>query len=90
MFTGLVESTGRVQGLERSGDEARLRVETSFAPDLDRGESVAIDGVCLTIIRRTGRWFEAIVSLETLARTTLGLKTAGDRVNLRVIPIQDD
>ena len=82
MFTGLVEATGRVQGIERSGDEARLRVETSFAPDLDRGESVAIDGVCLTIIRRTGRWFEAIVSPETLARTTLGLKSAGDRVNL--------
>jgi riboflavin synthase len=82
MFTGLVEATGRVQGIERSGDEARLRVETSFAPDLERGESVAIDGVCLTIVRRTGRWFEAIASPETLARTTLGLKTAGDRVNL--------
>ncbi|HEV8702468.1 MAG TPA: riboflavin synthase [Candidatus Polarisedimenticolia bacterium] len=82
MFTGLVESTGRVQGIERHGDEARLRVEASFSPDLHRDESVAVDGVCLTIVRRTGRWFEAIVSPETLARTTLGLKTAGDRVNL--------
>jgi riboflavin synthase len=82
MFTGLVQTTGRVAAIERSGDEARLRVEASFAADLDRGESVAIDGVCLTAARRSARWFEAIVSPETLARTTLGLKVAGDRVNL--------
>lgn len=82
MFTGLVQTTGRVAGIERSGDEARLRVEASFASDLDRGESVAIDGVCLTAARTKGRWFEAIVSPETLARTTLGLRTTGDRVNL--------
>lgn len=82
MFTGLVQTTGRVAAIERSGDEARLRVEASFATDLDRGESVAIDGVCLTADIRKSRWFEAIVSPETLARTTLGLKIAGDRVNL--------
>lgn len=82
MFTGLVETTGRVAGFERSGEEARLRVEAPFAGDLRRGESVAVDGVCLTASRRGGRWFEAIVSPETLGRTTLGLKSAGDRVNL--------
>src|SRR5260370_720253 len=84
MFTGLVEATGRVQGVERSGDEARLRVETSFAPDLDRGESVAIDGVCLTIVRPTGPWFEAMVYPETLAVTGVGGSAAGRPVNLEV------
>lgn len=82
MFTGLVETTGRVAAIERSGGEARLRVEAPFAADLDRGESVAVDGVCLTATRRTGRRFECVVSPETLGRTTLGLKVAGDRVNL--------
>jgi len=82
MFTGLVETTGRVAGIDRTGDEARLRVEAPFAGKLHRGESVAVDGVCLTAVRKSGRWFEAIVSPETLARTTLGLKARGDRVNL--------
>jgi riboflavin synthase len=82
MFTGLVETTGRVADLQRRGGEARLRVEAPFARELERGESVAIDGVCLTATDRAGGWFEAIVSPETLSRTTLGLKAAGDRVNL--------
>jgi len=82
MFTGLVETTGRVAGIDRTADEVRLRVEAPFAGKLHRGESVAVDGVCLTAVRKSGRWFEAIVSPETLARTTLGLKAAGDRVNL--------
>jgi len=82
MFTGLVETTGRVAGLERSAGEARLRVEAPFAAELERGESVAVDGVCLTATGTSGGGFEAIVSPETLRRTTLGLKAAGDRVNL--------
>ncbi len=82
MFTGLVETTGRVAGLLRAGDEACLRVEAPFAGELERGESVAIDGVCLTATERAGGGFEAIVSPETIGRTTLGLKAAGDRVNL--------
>src|SRR5262245_17158541 len=82
MFTGLVETTGRVAGIDRSGDEAGLRVEAPLAGRLKRGESVAVDGVCLTAVQRSARWFEAVVSPETLGRTTLGLKTAGERVNL--------
>ncbi len=82
MFTGLVETTGRIAGLERRGGEALLRVEAPFAADLERGESVAVDGVCLTATERAGGWFEAIASPETLVRTTLGLKAAGDLVNL--------
>ncbi len=82
MFTGLVETTGRVAGLERSAGEARLLIEAPFASELERGESVAVDGVCLTATGTSGGRFEATVSPETLRRTTLGLKAAGDRVNL--------
>jgi len=82
MFTGLVETTGRVALVERRGDETRLRIETAFAPELKHGESVAVDGVCLTAIEAQGGWFEAVVSPETLSRTTLGLRSKGERVNL--------
>jgi riboflavin synthase len=82
MFTGLVETTGRVERLEKRGDEARLRIAVPFAAELERGESVAVDGVCLTAVGKGRTWFEAVVSPETLSRTTLGLRMQGDRVNL--------
>jgi len=82
MFTGLVEMTGRVVLLERRGEEAHLRIEAPFASDLSSGESVAIDGVCLTATKRADGWFEAVVSPETLSRTTIGLRSTGDRVNV--------
>jgi riboflavin synthase len=82
MFTGLVETTGRVARVERQEGETRLRIEAGFASELSRGESVAIDGVCLTATERGEGWFEAVVSPETLARTTLCLRSPGDRVNL--------
>src|SRR3989442_12474634 len=82
MFTGLVEMTGRVVLLERRGDEARLRIEAPFAPELSPGESVAIDGVCLTATERSDGWFGAGVSPETLSPTTIGLRSIGDQVNV--------
>jgi riboflavin synthase len=82
MFTGLVETAGRVAGVERREGDVRLRVEAGFASELSRGESVAIDGVCLTATEHGDGWFEAVVSPETLSRTTLGLRQPGDRVNL--------
>ncbi len=82
MFTGIVEGTGRLVRLQRRQDEARLRIGTRFAAGLRRGDSVAVDGVCLTVTARGRGWFEAVVSPETLSRTTIGLRAAGDRVNL--------
>jgi riboflavin synthase len=82
MFTGIVEGTGRMIRLQRGGDEARLRVGARFAAGLRRGDSVAVDGVCLTVTARGRGWFEAVVSPETLSRTTIGVRAAGDRVNL--------
>src|SRR5438552_1076000 len=84
MFTGLVQTTGRIVHLERLGGERRVRVEAPFAADLRRGESVAVDGVCLTVTRCADAWFEAVVSPETLASTRLREYAPGTAVNLEV------
>ena len=77
MFTGIVEAAGRIALLRRDGVEARLRVEAPFAGSLGRGESVAVDGVCLTVVGRGRGWFEAVASPETQHPCTLGF--VGDR-----------
>ncbi|MFQ5877755.1 MAG: riboflavin synthase [Acidobacteriota bacterium] len=82
MFTGIVEGTGRVESLESGAEETRLRVSVPFGEAPVRGASVAVDGVCLTSVRSGPGWFEAVVSPETLSRTTLGERSPGDRVNL--------
>ena len=83
MFTGLVEDLGTIAAIERKPDGARLTVATRFeATDLSHGASIAVDGACLTVIDAGPGRFSADVSKETLARTTLGARNAGDRVNL--------
>lgn len=82
MFTGLVEELGSVRAIERHAKGARLVVEASFAASLGRGDSVAVDGACLTALDRDAKTFSADVSNESLARTTLGSLRAGSRVNL--------
>lgn len=82
MFTGLVEAVGTVRLLEsRGGDAARLVLDTPFAADLSLGESVAVNGCCLTVTGKTdGVSFDLLV--ETLNRTNLGDLKPGSRVNL--------
>jgi riboflavin synthase len=86
MFTGIVQTTGRVAGLEagQGGGDLRLaiRVEEPLADTLDTGASVAVSGVCLTVVEYTENGFAADVSRETLDCTTLGALAVGDRVNL--------
>ncbi len=82
MFTGIVEWTGRIELLVKESGEARLRVAAPLPEPLDRGESIAVDGVCLTVVSSGPGWFEAIASPETLSRSTLGLRSTGQRVNL--------
>ena len=82
MFTGLVETTGKVTAASRAGAEGRLRIDAALATALSRGASVAVDGVCLTAAARGRGWFEAVLSPETLSCTTLGLRAPGDRVHL--------
>lgn len=88
MFTGIVQSVGRVLELAQRGGDVRLRIDVSAllqsidATRLADGASLAVSGVCLTAIEQRAGEFCADVSLETLALTTLGELRAGDRVNL--------
>lgn len=83
MFTGLVEGLGEIRGSSRQAEGLRLSVALPFAAaELALGESVAVAGACLTVVEVTSRAAAFEVSPETLARTTLALKKAGDRVNL--------
>lgn len=82
MFTGLVEATGRVDVLDVSQDGGRLRVRTALAADLQPGDSIAVNGVCLTATDLDGDGFSADVSPVTLAVTTLGTLRPGRLVNL--------
>jgi riboflavin synthase len=85
MFTGIVEGTGTVAALAAAddGSGARLEVEAPFmAGDLRLGESVAVNGCCLTVAQATAAGFAADLVAETLRRTALGGLAAGDRVNL--------
>jgi riboflavin synthase len=84
MFTGLVKDLGQVDRLERSDDGARLRIRTALAEELREGDSVAINGVCLTATAVNGGWFDAEAVNETLARTTLGALSKDSTVNLEL------
>jgi riboflavin synthase len=82
MFTGIVEELGRVAALEETSDAARLRVFGSGLDDLSLGDSVAVNGVCLTAAQTHDDGFTADVMRETLQRSTLGALASGDPVNL--------
>jgi riboflavin synthase len=84
MFTGLIEDIGRVDRLERRSEAAILTIAPTAiaAEDLVVGESIAIDGVCLTVEARERGRFRVQAGAETLARTTMGELRAGARVHL--------
>ena len=84
MFTGIILATGRVSSLTEKGGDLELGVDAA-ALDLERvaiGDSVSVQGACLTATRKEGACFYADVSRETMAKTTLGNLRAGSRVNL--------
>lgn len=83
MFTGLIEDVGRVQRLERRGSAAQLTVSTSLpGGEFSLGDSVAVNGVCLTVTRNAAPLLTFDVSPETLDTTGLGRLSPGDQVNL--------
>ncbi len=83
MFTGIIQRLGTARRLARKGANARLTIEGgALLRGVRIGESLAVDGVCLTVTARQGGTFSADVGPETLKRTTLGDLRAGDRVNL--------
>lgn len=88
MFTGIIQATGRVAGSEAVGGDVRLTIDAQSLLgriDVSRmalGESIAVSGVCLTVVAFDGRCFAADVSRETLGLTTLGTLAEGAEVNL--------
>jgi riboflavin synthase len=84
MFTGLIQALGTVRGANDDGHGGRtLRVQdAALAPKLEIGESIAVNGACLTVTERATDSFAFQVGPETLAKTNLGALSSGDRVNL--------
>lgn len=83
MFTGIVQGRGRVEGVRPRGGETRLVIHALFdLPDIVQGESIAVNGACLTVERSGRNAFDAFASAETLRRTNLGRLKPGDLVNL--------
>ncbi len=82
MFTGLVADLGEIAAIERGPDGARLRIATTLAPQLGGGDSVAVNGVCLTVTEHDERGFAADAMNQTLSLTTLGDLEPGSPVNL--------
>jgi riboflavin synthase len=83
MFTGIIEEMGEVVAVRQQPDGARLRVRAGSLLDGARiGESIAVSGVCLTMVDLDAGEFSADLAAETLRRTTLGALRAGDPVNL--------
>ncbi len=90
VFTGIVEELGEVVGLELNGGSARLRVRgPQITADASRGDSIAINGVCLTVTQTSDGEFTADVMGETLDRSSLGALTTGATVNLER-PVRPD
>jgi riboflavin synthase len=88
MFTGIVEEAGEVSDVTVTEEGRRLRIEgEEAARDLERGQSVSVSGVCLTVEEHGPGWFEVFLASETVAKTYLGEVEAGDPVNLeRAMP----
>ena len=84
MFTGLVQGIGAVAGIERSDDGARITIETPLVSELGAGDSIAINGVCLTAVTLDDGSFTADAMNETLARSSLGDLATGHEVNLEL------
>lgn len=84
MFTGIIQATGTIAATEQRGGDLRIAVDTGKLPlaDVETGDSIAVSGVCLTVVHRGAQAFQADVSGETLAHSTLGQLTVHDAVNL--------
>ena len=84
MFTGIIESIGKIAKMEKRGGDVRLHIATGKLDlsDVALGDSIAVNGVCLTAVVLTGDGFVADVSNETLSLTSLGQLSTGSPVNL--------
>lgn len=84
MFTGIVQSVGRIERVDRGGDGAHITIASELADEIDAGESIAINGVCLTALPAGPESFRADAMNETLTRTSLAEAEQGTAVNLEL------
>jgi riboflavin synthase len=84
MFTGLIAEVGCVTALQRNGAGVTLQIRARLAEELGRGDSIAVNGVCLTASETDGESFQAEAMIETLKRSSLGELEAGAEVNLEL------
>ncbi|MCX5895931.1 MAG: riboflavin synthase, partial [Proteobacteria bacterium] len=91
MFTGIIEDRGTIHKIARQAQAARMTIQTHLpAHEFALGDSIAVDGVCLTVTRILDTGFTVDISPETLQRTTLGAKHERDSVNLeRALRLND-
>jgi riboflavin synthase len=82
MFSGIVEAVGRIRAVVPVDNGRRFRIEAPFVDEVADGDSIAVEGVCLTVTGRGDDWFETEAIATTLSRTTLGRLDAGSGVNL--------
>lgn len=83
MFTGIIESLGKVESLQNIGGDVRVRIQTDLdMSDVHLGDSIATNGICLTVIDWGSNWYSADVSCESLSRTTLAHWKVGQVVNV--------
>ncbi|WP_312331364.1 riboflavin synthase [Acinetobacter variabilis] len=83
MFTGIIESLGKVESLQSVGGDVRLGIQTDLdMSDVHLGDSIATNGICLTVIDWGEKWYAADVSRESLDRTTLANWKVGQHVNV--------
>ena len=84
MFTGIIQAVGNIASLDQRGGDVRLAINSGKLPMLDvgLGDSIAVSGVCLTVIEKSASGFSADVSGETLRRTMIGSLAVNDAVNL--------
>jgi len=82
MFTGIIEQLGRVQRIEEEGTNVHFTIEAAFAGELQIDQSVAHNGVCLTVVAKNADGYTVTAIQETMERTNLGVWREGDLVNL--------
>src|SRR6186997_53451 len=86
MFNGIIKVVGVVRAIDRGGDNAiRLRIDAGvYSSRLKLGDSIAVDGICLTVVRRKGKAISLDITPETWERTNLRSRRVGDRLNLEM------
>lgn len=82
MFTGIIESLGQIEKINKNGKSLRLEIKCNFAKELELGESVAVNGTCLTVTQKNDSQFCADVTPESFRRTSLSELQSGSIVNL--------